>query len=231
MKKTSNLLWGLLFIIVGLIFGLNALEITNINIFFDGWWTLFIIIPSFIGLFNDDDKTGNIIGLIIGIFLLLASNSIIKFEIIWKLMFPTILVIIGISLMFKDSINKKVKKEIKKLNKSNDKEYYATFGAQTLNYNKEEFKGCDINAVFGGITCDLQEAIIKEDTVINASSIFGMITIKVPKDVKVKITSTPIFGGVADERKDKNEDTKITLYINATCLFGGVEIKWYKYKK
>ena len=37
MKKISNLLWGLVFIIVGVIFGLNALEITDINILFDGW--------------------------------------------------------------------------------------------------------------------------------------------------------------------------------------------------
>jgi len=226
MKKTSNLLWGTLFIIVGLIFGLNALEITNINIFFKGWWTLFIIIPCFIGLFNEKNKTGNIIGVLIGICLLLASNDIIRFEIIFKLIFPTILVVIGVSLIFKDTINNKVKKEIKKLNKTNDKEYYATFGAQTLNYDKEEFNGCDMNAVFGGITCELEEAIIKEDTIINASSIFGMITIKVPKDVKVKITSTPIFGGVSDERKEKNNDSKKVLYINATCLFGGVEIKW-----
>ena len=225
MKKTSNLLWGTLFIIIGLIFGLNALEITNINIFFDGWWTLFIIVPCFIGLFNEKEKTGNIIGLIIGICLLLASNNIIRFEIIWKLMFPSILVIIGLSLIFKDTINSKVKKEIKKLNKTNDKEYYATFGAQTLNYDKEEFKGCDMNAVFGGITCELQESIIKDSAVINATSIFGIITIKVPKDVKVKITSTPIFGGVSDEREEKNNDSKKILYINATCLFGGVEIK------
>lgn len=225
MKKTSNLLWGTLFIIIGLIFGLNTLEITNINIFFDGWWTLFIIVPCFIGLFNEKEKTGNIIGLIIGICLLLASNNIIRFEIIWKLMFPSILVIIGLSLIFKDTINSKVKKEIKKLNKTNDKEYYATFGAQTLNYDKEEFKGCDMNAVFGGITCELQESIIKDSAVINATSIFGIITIKVPKDVKVKITSTPIFGGVSDEREEKNNDSKKILYINATCLFGGVEIK------
>ena len=72
MKKISNLLWGLIFILVGVVFGLNALGISDINIFFNGWWTLFIIVPCFIGLFNDDDKSGNLIGLIIGICLLLG---------------------------------------------------------------------------------------------------------------------------------------------------------------
>ena len=54
MKKVGNILWGIVLIIIGLIIGGNALGIVNINIFFDGWWTLFIIIPCFIGLFKDD---------------------------------------------------------------------------------------------------------------------------------------------------------------------------------
>ena len=92
MKKISNLLWGLIFILLGVVFGLNALGITDINIFFDGWWTLFIIVPCFIGLFNDEDKSGNLIGLIIGACLLLGCLDVVEFEIIWKLMVPFILV-------------------------------------------------------------------------------------------------------------------------------------------
>ena len=49
MKKFGDLLWGLFFIALGLIIGLNAMGITHINIFFSGWWTLFIIVPCFIG--------------------------------------------------------------------------------------------------------------------------------------------------------------------------------------
>ncbi len=87
------------------IFGLNALELTDINIFFDGWWTLFIIVPCFIGLFKDKEKTSNLIGLIIGLCLLLGCLDILEFAIIWKLMVPAILVMIGLSFVFKDTIN------------------------------------------------------------------------------------------------------------------------------
>ena len=98
MNKISNILWGVVFIVGGVIFGLNALNITEINIFFDGWWTLFIIVPCFIGLFKDEDKSSNLIGLIIGVCLLLGCIDILKFDLIWKLMVPTILVMIGLSL-------------------------------------------------------------------------------------------------------------------------------------
>ena len=50
MKRISDIMWGLIFIIIGVILGGNALDIFNINLFFDGWWTLFIIVPTFIGL-------------------------------------------------------------------------------------------------------------------------------------------------------------------------------------
>ena len=35
--KSNNIIWGFILIAVGIIFGLNALDITDINIFFDGW--------------------------------------------------------------------------------------------------------------------------------------------------------------------------------------------------
>lgn len=76
MKKIENTVIGLILIIIGVIIGLNAFHITNIDLFFDGWWTLFIIVPCFFGLFKDQDKTGNIIGLIVGIYLLLYCQVI-----------------------------------------------------------------------------------------------------------------------------------------------------------
>ena len=85
MKKIGNILWGVVLIIIGLIIGGNALGITHINIFFNGWWTLFIIIPCFIGLFRENEKTGSLIGLLIGVILLLGCQNLLDFDLILKL--------------------------------------------------------------------------------------------------------------------------------------------------
>ena len=116
MKSFGNVLWGIVLIVVGLIIGGNALGITNINIFFDGWWTLFIIVPCFIGLFKEREKTGNIIGLLIGIALLLCCQDILDFDMIWKLALPVVLIIIGISFIFKDTFNHKINEKTINLN-------------------------------------------------------------------------------------------------------------------
>ena len=227
MKKFGNVLWGIVLIGIGLIIGGNALGITNINIFFDGWWTLFIIIPCFIGLFKDNEKTGNLIGLLIGIVLLLACQDLLEFDLIWKLAFPAILVAIGISIIFKDVIGGKVSSEIKKLNenRNGENEYCATFSGQDVNFNGEKFTGADLTAVFGGLKCDLRNAIIESDVVINASSTFAGIDIYVPSNVEVKIKSNSIFGGVSNKTNTKPAENSHIIYINGTAVFGGVEVK------
>ena len=65
MKDLGNKILGLIFIVIGIIIMLNALDVTNIDIFFDGWWTLFIIIPSLVSLINQKDITGSLIVLFI----------------------------------------------------------------------------------------------------------------------------------------------------------------------
>ena len=77
MKNISRILWGIVLVLIGGIFGLNELGITSINVFFNGWWTLFIIVPCFIGLLTQYEKKGNIIGLLVGIILLLCCNGLI----------------------------------------------------------------------------------------------------------------------------------------------------------
>lgn len=224
MKKTGNILWGVVFVVLGLIFGLNALDITDIDIFFDGWWTLFIIIPSLIEIIKDSKDVGNYIWLAIGIVLLLSAQGILDISKMGKLIFPTILVAIGVSMIFKDTISSKVNNKIKELNKENKEEYYATFSGQKLNFSGEEFKGASLNAIFGGIDLDLRSTNIEQDQIVNATSVFGGIDILVPNNVNVKVASNSIFGGVDNKVKEFKENAP-TIYIKAFCLFGGVEVK------
>lgn len=227
MKKFGNILWGIVLIIIGLIVGGNALGITNINIYFDGWWTLFIIVPCFIGLFKENEKTGNLIGLLVGIALFLGCQNILDFDSIWKLALPAILVVIGLSMIFKDTLGGEVSSQIRKLNEKRNGEnsYSAVFAGQNVKFEEEKFTGANLTAVFGGIKCDLRNAIIESDIVINASGIFGGIEIYVPTNVKIKIKSMPIFGGVENKANTQTDENSNTIYINGTAIFGGIEIK------
>lgn len=224
MKKYKNIVYGIMLILLGIIIALISLDIINTNLFFKGWWTLVIIIPSIIGLLFEDDKLGNLISLIIGILLLLGVRNIIDYKILLKLFVPILLVTVGLSLILKNILESKKTLQIKELNKvkDNTKDIFATLS----NENKKiigEFKGISIDAVFSNVELDLREAEIKKDQVINVSTIFSGVTILTNNNIKVIVKSDSLFGGVSNHIEDKDEAK--TIYINASCLFGGVEIK------
>lgn len=226
MEKVNRILWGLVFIVLGVVVALNALDIIDFNIFFNGWWTLLIIIPCFIGLFDttNESRIGNIIGLIIGIVLLLLCNGWIRFDLVFKLLVPAILVFIGLYMIFGNLFRSKITEKIKETKDKEESEVIcATFSEQFVMKNDEEFKSANLDAIFGSVVLDLTNAKIKNDAVITASAIFGGIDIIVPKDVEVKIKSTPIFGGVSNRNRVK--DAKKVIYIDALALFGSIEIK------
>lgn len=219
MNKGKNIVWGIVLIVVGVILAGNALNLFNVNLFFKGWWTLFIIVPSLFGIVSDREKTGSIITLIIGVLLLLSCQNVIDFDVIWKLIVPVIIIGVGLSLIFKNSISK----DFVKVEKVGE-EVFATFSGQDIKV-ADEFKGTNLNAIFGGIKLDLRDAKIKKDVVITTTSVFGGIDIIVPEGVNVKVASTSIFGGVDGKKIKENTDKGPTILVNAVCIFGGVEIK------
>ena len=225
MKKPRNVLWGIVLIAAGVIWALNEFHIANINVFFDGWWTLFIIVPCAIGLFTERKKTGNIIGIVIGVSLLLCCQDILSFSMLWKLLVPAIIVIVGLKLILTGLFGNKANEIMKqlKLEGKQPRSGFAAFSGSDLNYDGEVFEGAELTAVFGGVECDLRNAIIEKDCAIQVSAIFGGIDIFVPTGINVKVNSNSIFGGVSN--KTAAHQNAPTIYVSGTCMFGGVEIK------
>ena len=85
MSNTAKRLVGLFLLILGCLWILDTVNLIHIKIFFEGWWTLFIILPCVVALFNDNDKTGPVIGISVGVILLLCAQGIIDWSSIWKL--------------------------------------------------------------------------------------------------------------------------------------------------
>ena len=227
MRKIGNTLWGIVLVVIGVILTLNALDITNINIFFDGWWTLLIIIPSAIELIARENKFWSAVWLIIGILLLLACRDILDFDLIWKLTIPVLLILVGINLIFKDKIDRKMEKKRKELKEKGQQmeEYCATFGEIKEDFSNQEFNGANVTAVFGSVDLDLRKAVISEDKFVKTSAIFGGIEILTPENVNIKVKSVPIFGATSNKTGRKFDEKLPTIYVDSFCMFGGVDIK------
>lgn len=225
MKKASKILWGIVVIAFGVLVALKAFGVIA-NIFFDGWWTLFIIVPCAVGLFTEREKTGNFIGVVIGVFLLLCCQDILDFALIWKMLVPVVIIFIGLKMVFGGIFGNKANEiiNIQKQNGKLPKSCCATFSGSDMVFDGEVFDGAELTAVFGGVKCDLRGAIIEHDCAVTASAIFGGIDILLPPNVNVKVNSNSIFGGFSNKIHNKEENA-VTIYISGTAMFGGVDIK------
>lgn len=99
MQRLAKCLWGIALLAVGVLLLLRAVGVITVSLLFDGWWTLFILVPCTIGLITEREKTGSLIGLLIGVFLLLACQDILSFDLLWKLVLPVVILLIGARLL------------------------------------------------------------------------------------------------------------------------------------
>ena len=225
MKKTGRVVLGLALVIVGVIFALNALNITNIDLMFDGWWTVFIIVPCGIGLFTKREKLGNLIGVAIGVLLLLCCQDVLSFALLWKLLVPGLIVIIGLKMVITGLLGNQANDILNKMKAEgrNPKVGCATFSGCNMNFAGERFEGAELTATFGSVTCDLSHAFVDKDCAIAVSATFGAIEILAPQNVNVKVNVNCIFG--ASSNKTAVHPQAPTIYVTGICMFGGVEVK------
>ena len=233
-KDYSALIWGLIFVVVGIIFGGNALNIWDIDIFFPGWWTLFLIIPGLISMVRYGFNWGSGILVIIGLVLLFDALDIIDDGVIWKLIFPLVLVAVGISIIasfFRTGTKKGIKSE--EYSKSKSYKYDSTqyprntaiLGGGDYKNNTEDLKGVVAEAILGGLSIDLRDAKITEDIVLELTAVLGGIDIFIPDNVRVEIISgVPVLGGF-EHKINRNAISGPKVRIKYTAVLGGIEVK------
>ena len=232
MNRTIRIITGIAFLAIGIGW---ALELTGlISISYEGWWTIFIIIPCFAALFSSKHKSGPLTGLGIGILLLLATRGIIPWNDFWKYIICIVAVIWGFSLIFtrKNGCNSKhtnrnTIKELKQIDQDGRKirQINVSFGKQMFEFAGQRFEGADVHTSFGFTALDLRNADILDGSVINIECSFGGMEIRVSHDICVKTAIDTTFAGVESQCDLQPNDAVKTLYIKGTCSFGGIEVK------
>jgi len=231
MKDSAKILCGAALVCLGIVVILNLLGILDFNLLFDGWWSLFIIVPSTIGLLSGHDKTGSIFGIGLGVILLLAAQSIIEWADIWKFFIALFAIVWGTAMLFGKGkywgCNKANFDELKTIDRSGRKisELNNSFGHRIVSYAGQSFEGADVKVSFGAAEIDLRGADILDGAIVRVDCAFGGVEIRVDHNVNVKVAANTAFGGVNDERRIVPAEGAKTLYIEGNCSFGGIEIK------
>lgn len=232
MSNTGKIITGAALLVFGSVW---ALEITHvINISFEGWWTIFIIIPCLIGVFSSKHKTAPLIGLGTGVLLLLSTRGVIAWNDFWKYIICLTAIIWGIMLLFNrkslpgiSSPDKKTVKEVKQINQDGRmiRQISTTFGKQLYEFSGQRFEGATVETSFGFVGLDLRNADILDGAIVDIDCNFGGMEIRVDKNIQVKHAVETSFAGLEYNELPHPIENAKTIYIKGKCSFGGIEIK------
>ncbi len=232
MNRISRIISGIALLAFAAVWVMELTGVISINL--EGWWTLFVIIPCFIAIFNSKNKSMPLLGLGIGILLLLAARDIILWNDFWKYIICIIAVIWGFSLIFSRKSHLASQKpdrntvnELKQIDQDGRqiRQLNVCFGKQLFEFAGQHFEGADVRASFGFIALDLRNADLLDGAVINIDCSFGGMEIRVDRNVCVKTAVETAFAGVESQCELHPSDGVKTLYIKGECNFGGIEIK------
>ncbi len=94
--KNRNIM-GLVLVAIGIILILQVFDVIKGTIFFNGWWTLFLIIPAIMSMSRTGFTIGNGILLVLGVGFLLREQG-------WNFtqyFVPAIFIVVGIGVLFR----------------------------------------------------------------------------------------------------------------------------------
>jgi len=243
--KVSSIICGLLFLSVGvllILFNANVLHPDYKKVVFS--WQMFLIALGFVFLFSRYKWIFGIILMLVGGFFLLPKLNIEGFEFISQNGWAIFWILVGVFVICSTIWRKRWwrwsnvefithKKLHSKKWKNCEKEsgyieYNCVFSGNSTKIDNKNFKGGEINGVFGGIELDLSEAQLAEGTHhLELNSVFGGVVLFCPIDWKIDIRQTQVFGQFVDNRPkpDFEVDENRALIIEANSVFGGGEIK------
>jgi hypothetical protein len=202
---------------------------------FEQWWpVLFIVIAL------GDLLVGNYLNgacwLLFGILVGLFTTGTVRYNgNIWSIIWPVAIALIGLRVIFRPLIGKGRGRwagwgELCDWNRHGGHHRgwgpSAVFGDFTQKTDSQDYRGSAISTVFGDAKLDLRDATIaKEGAVIDISTVFGDVTLLVPKKTPVKTNVTAIFGEQADRRETRDiDETLPAITLRGEAIFGAIKI-------
>lgn len=247
-KDIATIIIGLLFLAAGVAIGGTLLGLFDLSLTFDGWWTVFIIVPALIAMVRSGINLGNLIVLAVGVILLLDAQRVFPQHLSWRFILPVVLCIVGVRLLFGGSgfaccSGKRAGKAGGQPGgasprpgegpgtasaSSGDSSYKTAsvlFGGQEIGYGTGNFSGATYSAVFGGLTINLHDVILTGDVVITATALFGGIELVLPDNVQLVCNVSPTLGGTEIKTPPSRDPNAPKVIVNGSVTFGSIEIR------
>jgi predicted membrane protein len=225
----SQIVLGVLVIVMGLLFLLDNLDILDMHRAIS-FWPMVFIIAGVVKLYDTETRGGQLLGACLvglGVLIILDRMDIIDFNV--RTMWPLFFIGFGIYTIYRARTGRRliqidgVKGE-QDLKGEGVVDIMAVLGGFERRVYTPSFRGGEITAIMGGCALDLRNSSIEGEAVVNVFAFWGGVTMKVPPDWTVVLNGTPIMGGF-EEKTARPPDNSKRLIVRGYAIMGGVEVR------
>jgi predicted membrane protein len=235
-SKGRKVIFGGIILLIGFIFLLDNIGILSFEIkdvLFT--WQMLLIAIGLLSLSGGRNCFPGLIMIIIGSFFLVPHFFDFSFN-FTKLLWPIILIIIGLMIIFRRNIGPHHQPPHPPFTRMDDNvdnliDEVNVFGGSKRNVVSQSFNGGRITSIFGGTDLDFTNAKLAEGVnVLDMICVFGGASIIIPADWHVRTEVVSILGGFTDKRHNipTTIDKERVLVIKGVAIFGGGEIKSFR---
>jgi len=214
--------WGRVFlgtviVAVGTVLLLGNADVLDAGSVIGNWWPLVVVVAGMITYAaNPRHWLVAVILVLVGITILLSTLAVAD---LGDIILPGVVIVVGLLIIFGRGLGERAE--------AGDRvSSFNMFSGTEMASRSDSFRGGNISVIFGGAELDLRDARPAPDAVLDVFAAFGGVEIRVPTGWHVDLRGFPIFGGFENVTvKEQLLADSPTVTVNATVLFGGVEVK------
>lgn len=198
----------------------DALNIFNTSELLATWWPLAIILGGVAMLISDNKNyVWALLVIIAGVFLQLRLLGYYENIDVWQVLWPVILIGVGLSIVLGRSAMPHTRVE------PGSDNIVALLGGSEQKNTSGDFTGSKVTSIMGGAKIDLRKATIKKTATLEIFALMGGIEIIVPRNVAIKNQTNVFMGGVENKTDQDIDRNSPTLTFAGDVIMSGVEIK------
>jgi hypothetical protein len=213
----GRLFFGALIVGVGVVLLLDNADIVDAGEVFTTYWPVALILAGVLAFAANPRHWP--VALIItgaGVAWLLSNLDIVD---LGSIIIPAAIIAIGLLVILGRGLGSRTEA-------GDSVNSFNVFSGSEIASHSKAFTGGSVTAVFGGAEVDLRDALPAPDARLDVFTAFGGIEIRVPQGWHVSVKGLPLFGGIDNvTAKEQLPENAPSLPVNATALFGGIEIK------
>lgn len=220
-RPTPQLAFGLIVILLGILFTLDNLNLLDVGEYLR-YWPALVLALGIYRIVEPGDPPNYFPGsifVLIGTVLFLNS---LHFHLSMRRYWPLVLVLLGLTIIshaFRRTSAAGV-------DQNSVLSAFAFLSGVQKTYRTQNFRAGDLTAMMGGCEIDMRQAAMQSDqAVISIFAIWGGIEIRVPDTWTVSAEILPIMGGCDDHTELHGDGPHKHLVIKGLVIMGGIEVR------